>query len=99
MKESGYDRLWGWFGLSYASWLTLPRALMHAMPDDWQMRMAKLLEEYNETFDTSEAGVDGVYVSAKKDGKFVPLPAWTSRSFYRHPNESVINSMRKKKID
>lgn len=25
-------------GLSYASWLTLPRVLMQAMPDEWQER-------------------------------------------------------------
>ena len=28
-----------WFGLSYASFLTLPRVLMEAMPEEWQRKM------------------------------------------------------------
>lgn len=42
MGGPGYDALWGWFGLSRASFLVLPRVLMHEMPDDWQLRMAAL---------------------------------------------------------
>jgi len=94
--ENGHDALWGWFGLSYASFLTLPRCLMHAMPDKWQAKMAALLHEYDETFDTSECGIDGIYVSAKLDGKFCKLPDWTSRQFYRHPDQDVIDSLRRK---
>jgi hypothetical protein len=93
---SGHDRLWRWFALSYASWLTLPRILMHAMPDDWQDRMAQLLEEYNEAFDTSDCGIDGIYVSAKRGNKFCALPQWTSRHSYRHPPKDVIDAMRRK---
>lgn len=32
----GENALWLWFGLSRASWLTLPRVLMHEMPDEWR---------------------------------------------------------------
>lgn len=94
--ESGHDALWGWFGLSYASWLTLPRSLMHAMPDEWQWKMAALLQEYSEVFDTHDCGIDGIYVSARRGNKFCQLPHWTSRQFYRHPNQSVIDSLRRK---
>ena len=30
------ERLSRWFGLSYASWLTMPRVMMEAMPEEWQ---------------------------------------------------------------
>ena len=52
--KKGYDRLWNYFGLSYASWLTMPRVLMHEMPDSWQLKMAKLLEEYDNYWDTDK---------------------------------------------
>lgn len=96
MKESGYDKLWGWFGLSYASWLTLPRCVMHAMPDEWQARMAQLLNELDDAFDYGEEGFE-TSVSAKRNGKFIRMPSWCSRSFYRHPDEKVINSLRRTK--
>src|SRR5690606_33683217 len=32
--NQGRERLWTWFSLSYASFLVLPRAGMHQMPDD-----------------------------------------------------------------
>lgn len=49
MKE-GKQELWNWFGLSYASFLTIPRVLMHQMSDEWQSEMCRLLQEYDETF-------------------------------------------------
>ena len=95
--SKGHEALWGWFGLSYASFLTLPRCLMHEMPDRWQVKMAALLREYDETFDTSDCGIDVIYVSAKRDGKFCKLPDWTSRQFYRYPDQDVIESLRRKR--
>ncbi len=41
----GHERLHEWFGLSYANYLTIPRTVLQSMPDDWQERMADLLEE------------------------------------------------------
>jgi hypothetical protein len=92
----GYDALWGWFCLSYASWLVLPRCLMHAVPDRWQLRMAALLHEFNETFEGD--GETSYNVKAMRDGKFVKMPHWASRHFYRHPDPKVIDSMRVKRI-
>lgn len=40
-----------WFGLTYASYLTLPRSLMQAMPGPWQLRFVELMEEFEGTFD------------------------------------------------
>lgn len=58
-NKKGYDALWNWFGLSRSSWLTLPRVLMHEMPDDWQRKMAKLLEEYDEYWDGDKCAEKG----------------------------------------
>lgn len=46
----GADALSCWFGLSYANYLTVPRALLEAMPDEWQGRAARLLNEITEEF-------------------------------------------------
>jgi hypothetical protein len=93
-EQDGHDALWGWFGLSYACWLTMPRVLMHAMPDEWQAQMAKLLREFDDEFDWCDFQT---WVSAKRDGKFCQLPYWCSRQSYRHPNKSMIDSLRRKK--
>jgi hypothetical protein len=44
------DPMHGWFGLTYASYLVLPRVGLVSMPYNWQKRMAKLLEEMREAF-------------------------------------------------
>lgn len=72
--QSGYARLWGWFGLSRASFLTLPRVLMHEMPDDWQKRMAVLLEEYGETF-PNQPDI-GTRVQCLRGTKLAKFPEW-----------------------
>ena len=89
---TGYHRLWNWFGLSRASFLTLPRVLMHEMPDDWQGRMAKLLEEYNEAFPNDWNGIDSTRVQAMNKGKLVRWPEWIPN--YRHPDKEAIAQLR-----
>ncbi|MGL4753563.1 MAG: hypothetical protein ACRCXB_14370 [Aeromonadaceae bacterium] len=89
---SGYERLWSWFGLSRASFLVIPRVLMHEMPDEWQMKMSELLEEYDNAYDTS--GVcDSVNVSCKICGKFSKLPEWVTN--YRRPSKEDIAKVKK----
>ena len=88
--QGGYDRLWDWFSLSYASFLTLPRAMMHEMPEEWQWKMAALLEEWDKTWDSNELPEPSV--TAKKDGKFTKWPDWLLN--YRHPNKAEINKLR-----
>jgi len=82
--------LWKWFGLSYASWLTIPRVLLHEMPLDWQNKMTKLLEEYDDVFSNTPS-LD-TFVNLKKDGKFVKMPDWID---YRHPRQDLIEPMKK----
>lgn len=88
IDQTGEERLWRWFSMSYASWLTLPRVLMHAMPDEWQQKMAALLEEYDATWKDQPYKS---FVSLKQNGKFVKMPDWLD---YRHPDQQEIASMR-----
>lgn len=86
----GHSKLWGWWGLDRASFLTMPRILMHAMPDDWQRRMAELLEEYDAAY-PNRPNI-GTVVQATKDGKFTKFPAWLLN--YRHPDQAEIDKLR-----
>lgn len=91
ISKEGYDELWLWFSLSYASWLTLPRVLMHEMPDEWQMKMAMLLREWDETW--IDTGTDATpIVSLKKGGKFIKVPEWIKN--YRHPDKKMIEGFK-----
>ena len=36
----------GWFGLTYAAYLTIPRLALENMPADWQRRFVELMEEF-----------------------------------------------------
>ena len=86
MNRPGYDALWLWFGLSRASFLTLPRVLMHEMPDDWQRDMARLLREMDETFPRSPVG-DAIV--RRKRGAW---PDWLLN--YRRPVANEIDQAR-----
>lgn len=92
VKESGYDDLWGWFGLSYAAWLTLPRVMMHEMSDEWQARMAKCLAEFDAEFPNVEPVA--TVVMCKRDGKYIKQPSWIGN--YRHPDTATIQSFKAK---
>ena len=76
-----------WFGLSYASWLTLPRVLMMDMPKEWQDKMATLLTEYEDTF-TNQPDM-GTRVQAIKNGRLIAMPEWLLN--YRRPDKEMIN--------
>ena len=63
-----------YFGLSYASWLTLPRLVMESMPYEWQKQMKKLLDEVDKTFDWLPKEGDRYWVSLRdKKGKYKRL--------------------------
>jgi len=97
IKNEGYEDLWGWFGLSYASFAVMPRILMHAMPDDWQKKMAKLLREFDREFENFDI-CSGYTVQLKNsDGKFIKSPQWLLN--YRRPDEYEINKCRREKKD
>lgn len=92
MQPRNSGELWDYFGLSYASFLVLPRVLMHEMPIEWQDKMAALLHEYDETFDTSPV-CHSVTVSAKdKNNQFIKMPKYILN--YRHPQRDEIAQLR-----
>lgn len=89
--QTGYEALWLWFGLSRATWLTLPRVMMHAMPDEWQAKMAELLNEWDETWSSHHMPSPQV-TAVRGDGKYTRWPAWLLN--YRHPNRAEIEKLR-----
>lgn len=90
MERKGYDALWEWFGLTYAGWLTIPRVVLHAMPDDWQGRLAELLKEYDDAVNLDHPFTDlKFFVTAKKGGKFVAMPRALTN--YRRPDPEIHN--------
>ncbi len=92
INNHGRDELWAWFSLSYSSWLTLPRSMMHEMPDDWQMKMAELLKQWDDHWDFSSVRLNPI-VNLQKDGKFTKSPEWLIN--YRHPKSNEIAKLKK----
>lgn len=90
--RSGYERLWGWFGLSRASFCVMPRVLMHEMPDEWQDKMAALLEEYQATFKTYELPACRVMAQSTRGSRFASWPEWLLN--YRRPLVDAIETLR-----
>lgn len=92
MKRDGYNALWLWFGLERASFCVLPRAFMHEMPDEWQWKMAELLNEWDATWNWDESGIDGNSVHLKRGNKFIAAPDWLVN--YRRPDLEKISKMK-----
>ena len=86
---SGHAALWGWFGCSYASFAVMPRILMHDMPDEWQGRMAKLLEEFDNAFPNARINTRVLKVD---DGRLVKWPEWILN--YRYPDAAKLAALR-----
>jgi hypothetical protein len=89
-SRSGHDELWTWFGLSYAGWLTMPRVMMHSMPDDWQARMAQLGREWDATW-VNQPDLTAI-VTLKHKNKFVRAPRWLLN--YRYPDLEQLQRMK-----
>ena len=90
-STEGAQELSQWFGLSYSSFLTVPRVLMEAMPDEWQGKMAALLNEYENTFPNRPDGM-GSRVQITQDGKLIKTPEWILN--YRRPDRQAIDALR-----
>lgn len=87
-KGGGHERLWAWFGLSRASFMVLPRVLMHEMSDEWQDKMETLLREYEDEF-PNQSHLPSTRIQAVREHKLVKWPEWLLR--YRHPNRDEIS--------
>lgn len=75
-----------WFDLSYAQYLTIPRSVLQAMPQEWQHRFAKCLYELDDAIDWRPK--QGRYWCRLRDanGRFVNDPLEN----YRHPPKIVV---------
>lgn len=62
---------WYWFGISHASWLTIPRIVLQSMPNEWQEKFFGLLDEIERTIEVPEYAQKSTTVSLKENGKFV----------------------------
>ena len=85
------EELQRWFNLSYASYLTLPRVLMEAMPKEWQDKMAELLFEWDKTFNNWPLEL-GTRVQITINGKLAKTPHWLIN--YRHPDFKEIEKVK-----
>lgn len=87
--------LHGWFGLSYSTFIVIPRVATQLMPESWQMRMAELLHQYGDTINTSAFGVKGCTVRMiDADGKMMKTPEELLN--YRHPTPEAKAELLKK---
>ncbi len=93
MKDLNLDdkKINEWFQLSYASFLVLPRVFMESMPLEWQQKLVKLLEEYQDEF-PNQPDI-GTRVQITKNKKLIKTPEWLIN--YRRPNTNEINKLRK----
>lgn len=89
--NDGPERLSTWFGLSYASWLTMPRVLMEAMPPEWQGKMAALLEEWDGAWNTDAYG--GTRVMLHERGQYTKMDPRLIN--YRYPDFEWVESLRR----
>lgn len=93
MALNGHYKLDAWFGLTYASWLILPRVLLMDMPDEWKLKMAELLEEIDATYPNAPNHIPTLHVSGRtSNGKFLKIPEWLSN--YRHPDHNMIAKLK-----
>ena len=79
----------GWFELSYAGYLVLPRVLMQEMPAEWQHAMVNLLDEATQAFPHAPS----TYTVLLRDpvlGRFVG----DGLRNYRYPKQSAIDAAR-----
>lgn len=82
------------FGLTYASYLVLPRSLLQEMPAHWQARFVALTAEFWETWDESADREYAVQVRGES-GRFEPDPL----AEYRRPDPAFIDRFRKKCVE
>lgn len=72
-KQDDYDHEYInlFFGLSYASYLVLPRSILQSMPTKWQKDFVALLDELEDTCAKYGIETPDYTVHARKNGKFI----------------------------
>lgn len=64
----------GWFELTYAQYLTIPRSILQSMPMEWQVRFVECLDQLDDSIDWRPK--EGRYWVELRDsqGKFASDP-------------------------
>lgn len=75
--------MWRWFGLSYSSYLVIPRTLLCGLPEELQDEFVALLEKVSDVYDYSEIRDNYTVRVRGINGKFQSDPLGD----YRHPRE------------
>lgn len=78
----GDDPFHYWFGLTYASYLVLPRLMLESMPRRWQLKMIALLNQIPEKLEIDDSYTYNYTVQYKVKGKFAIDPY---RNYRRSP--------------
>lgn len=92
LHQDGHNALSEWFSLDRATWLTIPRVLLEAMPDEWQGRLAILLNEYDEHYPNIPDM--GTRVLVTQNGRTIKTPPQLLN--YRYPSQKFIDQIRGK---
>lgn len=69
-----WEAIHGWFNLTYANYLVLPRSVLQSMPPEWQSSFVALLKELEAAYGGLEW--PDYSVNARRGGRFVkdPIP-------------------------
>lgn len=79
--------VWGWFSLTYSSYLVMPRAVLCSMPLAWQQRFVDLINEVGETLEW-DGGDDYVVQLRTERGRFSSDPL----ANYKHLPDGLVRS-------
>jgi len=60
-----------WFGLTYSSYMVLPRTMLQSMPDNWQEKFIKLVDEMDDKLGHHNQVYSYTVLSKDKNNKFM----------------------------
>jgi len=67
------EAIHGYFELTYAQYLTIPRTALQSMPADWQRRFVACLRELDESFDWKPRHGNQFWILMRGAGHFIKL--------------------------
>jgi hypothetical protein len=65
------DAAHNWFGLTYCSYMVLPRTMLQSMPDSWQDKFIKLINEMDDRLGHYNKVYSYTVLSKNSDNKFM----------------------------
>lgn len=75
MSDEAEEAVHEWFGLTYASFMVLPRVALQSMPPEWQRRFIAMVSEIEQTLELPEE-IPSAYRVTRIDakGRYLPNP-------------------------